>query len=76
MARLGGYHRECVRDCSWHPHLPMLATCSFDGSCALWEPCVPGEEEAAGDEAAAAGGGKPGRSARALPRPHGDQFAW
>lgn len=26
VAKLGGYHRECVRDCSWHPHLPMLAT--------------------------------------------------
>lgn len=26
VARLEGYHRECVRDCSWHPHLPLLAT--------------------------------------------------
>lgn len=26
MAKLGGYHRECVRDVSWHPTLPLLAT--------------------------------------------------
>ena len=26
VAELEGYHRECVRDCSWHPQLPLMAT--------------------------------------------------
>lgn len=30
------YHQECVRDLSWHPTQPLLATVSFDGS--IW--CV------------------------------------
>ncbi|EFN50915.1 hypothetical protein CHLNCDRAFT_37629, partial [Chlorella variabilis] len=50
VAKLGGYHRECVRDCSWHPYLPLLATVSFDGSVTTWEPEVPGEAEAAREE--------------------------
>ena len=31
VAKLGGYHRECVRDCSWHPYLPLLATGALRG---------------------------------------------
>ena len=31
------YHREVVRDCHWHPHLPMLVTTSFDGSVVEWD---------------------------------------
>ncbi|KAK9822310.1 hypothetical protein WJX74_006159 [Apatococcus lobatus] len=31
------YHREIVRDCSWHPYKPLLASCSFDGSICTWE---------------------------------------
>jgi len=44
------YHRECVRDCSWHPYLPMLASASFDGSVCLWQSQAPGEEEADAEE--------------------------
>jgi WD repeat-containing protein 23 len=44
------YHRECVRDCSWHPYLPMLASTSFDGSVCLWQSQAPGEEEADAEE--------------------------
>lgn len=86
VAKLGGYHRECVRDCSWHPHLPLLATVSFDGSVALWEPEVPGAAEAAAEEEEAAAaqqqpgsGRKAGRVRRRgndLPVPLGDQSAW
>jgi WD repeat-containing protein 23 len=32
------YHREIVRDCSWHPTQPMLATVSWDGSIVMWAP--------------------------------------
>ncbi|KAL4432013.1 hypothetical protein ABPG77_000280 [Micractinium sp. CCAP 211/92] len=85
VARLGGYHRECVRDCSWHPHLPLLATVSFDGACTLWEPDVAGDAQAAAEEAAAfaeaqqpgsAGRGGGGGGRGALPTPLGDQYAW
>lgn len=86
VAKLGGYHRECVRDCSWHPHLPLLATVSFDGSVALWEPEVPGAAEAAAEEEEAVAaqqhpgsGRKAGRVRRRgneLPAPLGDQSAW
>ncbi|KAL4424371.1 hypothetical protein ABPG75_001672 [Micractinium tetrahymenae] len=85
VARLGGYHRECVRDCSWHPHLPLLATVSFDGACTLWEPEVPGEQAAAEEEAAAlAEAAQPGSARRGssggrrgtLPTPLGDQYGW
>ena len=31
VAKLGGYHRECVRDCSWHPYLPLIATGGWGG---------------------------------------------
>ena len=58
---------------------------SFDGSCALWEPEVPGEIEAAGEEAAAvaeqrqAASGK--RAVRtsgrhSLPAAGRDQYVW
>ena len=50
VARLE-YHQETVRDCSWHPYLPMLATAAFDGSVMMWEPNVPGDDEAAEEEA-------------------------
>lgn len=26
VVRVLRYHREVVRDCSWHPHLPQLAS--------------------------------------------------
>ena len=45
------YHKEVVRDCSWHPYLPMLASICFDGSVVVWEPETPGDVEARGDEA-------------------------
>lgn len=32
------YHREIVRDLSWHPHLPMMVTSAFDGSVVQWDP--------------------------------------
>ena len=33
------YHREVVRDASWHPTVPgVLATASFDGSIVRWAP--------------------------------------
>lgn len=76
---------RCVRDCSWHPYLPLLATVSFDGSVTTWEPEVPGEAEAAREEAAAAadaahpGSGRrvaKGGRQRHLPAPMGDQHAW
>ena len=47
------YHREVVRDCSWHPYLPLIATAAFDGCVVTWEPQVEGEEEADAEEAAA-----------------------
>ncbi len=31
------YHREIVRDCSWHPYEPMLVTTSFDGAVVKWD---------------------------------------
>eukprot|EP00850_Spirogloea_muscicola_P015160 SM000114S24123 [mRNA] locus=s114:173673:174707:+ [translate_table: standard] len=36
VARLG-FHREVVRDLSWHPTAPMLASVSWDGQVARWE---------------------------------------
>ena len=32
------YHREIVRDCSWHPRLPLLASVSWDGTIVTWGP--------------------------------------
>ncbi|KAK9834848.1 hypothetical protein WJX81_003498 [Elliptochloris bilobata] len=32
------YHREIVRDCSWHPTLPLLASVSWDGTIVTWGP--------------------------------------
>ena len=29
---------EIIRDCSWHPFEPLIATASFDGSVITWEP--------------------------------------
>ncbi|KAI5680355.1 hypothetical protein M9H77_01582 [Catharanthus roseus] len=31
------YHRSTVRDCSWHPSLPMLVSSSWDGDIVKWE---------------------------------------
>lgn len=88
VAKLGGYHRECVRDCSWHPYLPLLATVAFDGACTLWEPEVPGDADMAVEEAAAAAEQQqPGsgqrearrgsrRRAVGLPNPGSDQLMW
>lgn len=36
VARLN-YHRQIVRDCSWHPFNPMLGSSSWDGVIANWE---------------------------------------
>ena len=32
------YHREIVRDCNWHPTLPLLASVSWDGTVVTWAP--------------------------------------
>ncbi|KVH94465.1 WD40 repeat-containing protein [Cynara cardunculus var. scolymus] len=37
------HHKSTVRDCSWHPHYPMLVSSSFDGDIAKWE--FPGNGE-------------------------------
>ncbi|KAH9620356.1 hypothetical protein KSS87_005774 [Heliosperma pusillum] len=38
------YHMSTVRDCSWHPHYPMLVSSSWDGDLVKWE--FPGNEAA------------------------------
>ena len=47
------YHNSLVRDCSWHPLEPELATVSWDGSVVAWGvesrrggqlPSMPGED--------------------------------
>ena len=79
------HHRETVRDVGWHPWLPMMATVSFDGSLCVWEPDVPGSEEAEAEEAAARAeaaapgtGDRAARAARAARRKRqsdrGDQY--
>lgn len=30
-------HDDVVRDCSWHPYLPMITSVSFDGTVVHWE---------------------------------------
>ena len=40
------YHREIVRDLSWHPYLPMMVTSAFDGSVVQWDPRQSVDEEA------------------------------
>ncbi|GKV41059.1 hypothetical protein SLEP1_g48638 [Rubroshorea leprosula] len=37
------YHGSPVRDCSWHPHYPMLVSSSWDGDIVKWE--FPGNGE-------------------------------
>lgn len=32
------HHDDIVRDCSWHPFLPLLVSVSFDGTVVSWEP--------------------------------------
>ena len=84
MAQLR-HHSEVVRDLSWHPHLPLIATVSFDGTTCLWDPEGRGDAEALADEeraaqaalAASGGGGKRGArrtSARLNPTRLGDQL--
>lgn len=72
------YHREVVRDCSWHPTQPLLVTTSFDGSVVAWEPVAPGEgeEEEERDEESGRKKGKGRTSSPSswLPRPGGDQL--
>lgn len=78
------HHSEVVRDLSWHPHLPLIATVSFDGTTCLWDPEGRGDSEALADEdraakaqAEASGGGKRGArrtSARLNPTRLGDQL--
>ena len=31
------HHGDVVRDCSWHPYLPIITSVSFDGSIVQWE---------------------------------------
>lgn len=31
------YHGDIVRDCSWHPFLPIITSVSFDGTVVQWE---------------------------------------
>ncbi|KAL6581841.1 L14B [Orobanche minor] len=31
------YHKDSVRDCSWHPYFPMIVSSSWDGKIARWE---------------------------------------
>ncbi|XVE73219.1 hypothetical protein DITRI_Ditri11bG0099500 [Diplodiscus trichospermus] len=38
------HHTSPVRDCSWHPHYPMLVSSSWDGDVVKWE--FPGNGEA------------------------------
>lgn len=33
---LEGQHSDLVREVSWHPHLPLLASASWDGTVGLW----------------------------------------
>ena len=40
------YHKEIVRDLSWHPYLPMMVTSAFDGSVVQWDPRQSVDEEA------------------------------
>lgn len=35
------FHHSPVRDCSWHPRLPVLVTSSWDGNLLKWEPSAP-----------------------------------
>lgn len=85
VARLRSGGRETVRDCSWHPFLPLLATVSFDGSVTCFEPEPAGDLDAAAEEAevvaerrAPGTGGAAGRAVREatgrLLRPRGDQL--
>ncbi|OIT06950.1 PREDICTED: LEC14B protein [Nicotiana attenuata] len=37
------HHGSTVRDCSWHPHYPMLVSSSWDGDVVKWE--FPGDGE-------------------------------
>ncbi|KAI4365671.1 hypothetical protein MLD38_021636 [Melastoma candidum] len=37
------HHKSPVRDCSWHPDLPMLVSSSWDGDIVKWE--IPGDDE-------------------------------
>jgi WD repeat-containing protein 23 len=44
------YHRMLVRDCSWHPYEPELATVSWDGTVVTWGVTpAPGKAMLAGD---------------------------
>jgi WD40 repeat protein len=51
-------HKATVRDVSWHPYLPAIATASWDGSCRLYDYQRPAKAAAtttAAGAAAAAG---------------------
>ena len=37
------HHHALVRDCSWHPHLPLMASVCWDGAVVAWDN-VPPEE--------------------------------
>lgn len=69
------YHTEVVRDCSWHPFLPLLASVAFDGTVCTWEPDVPGDEGEEQRSSARDGKGKQRKGASGrLPDPGGDQL--
>lgn len=48
-AVLSGAHDTCVRDVSWHPQLPVIASSSWDGSISLWRPSLVRDAECDAD---------------------------
>ena len=50
------YHKEIVRDLSWHPYLPMMVTSAFDGSVVQWDPASLWTRSSAGASAPSAEG--------------------
>jgi DDB1- and CUL4-associated factor 11 len=47
-------HEATVRDVSWHPSIPVVASSSWDGSIMLWKPntavCDSGKGSSSDDE--------------------------
>jgi WD40 repeat protein len=51
------HHRAIVRDASWHPHEPELASVSWDGTVVSWDAAAGGGDEDAELRRGAAAGG-------------------